>query len=85
MTLVRVKPTDQPTRPPRGHWRNKWRRKTKIDHAFFISRGALPLDDHFYFGTGKWISAEIAEQKAMERLDALDEYLGPVFIPDVAG
>lgn len=70
---------------PKGHWRSKW----QADHAFQLR--ALTVPAGVFFFADKYVSAEIAEQAAVqicavpsvERFNQKHgiRYLGPVFFP----
>ncbi|MEZ6030971.1 MAG: hypothetical protein R3C46_14650 [Hyphomonadaceae bacterium] len=77
-TITRPKAKRKPSVRKPGHWRNHWTNE--------FGSNTVDLGDGTGYGYGKYISAELAEQKAMEFLAThrypARIYLGPVHFPD---
>ncbi len=79
-TIERPKtsPTLSERRP--GYWRNRWTDE--------YGSNAVDLGDGTGYGYGKYPSAELAEQKAMEHIEThripARAYLGTVYFPNDA-
>lgn len=83
MTTTIAKPKAGAKRSVRkaGHWRNRWTNE--------FGSNTTDLGDGTGYGYGRYVSAELAEQKAVEFMKTHGypsrTYLGPVFFPEAAG